>query len=130
MERAVVCVLARTIPKPPHPPVLPATNGAVAAPRHMAGRSPPRGKSPAAHKGMTHAAKAMARCGELLFSDPALLARTRTQHAERLSATPYVCRLPDDVRPPVGEGAGKMTLALEPQPEAVASLLQANTPPY
>ena len=61
-----------------------------------------QGKSPAAHKGMTHAAKAMARCAELLFSDPALLAKARAEHAERLRATPYVCPLPRDLRPPVG----------------------------
>lgn len=61
-----------------------------------------QGKSPAAHKGMTHAAKAMSRCGQLLFSDPALLAKARAEHAERLRATPYVCPLPRDLRPPVG----------------------------
>lgn len=77
-------------------------NRAVAAPRRMAGRSPLRGKSPAVHKGMTLGAKAKARCGELLFADPALLARAQAEHAERLKATPYVCPLPADLQPPVG----------------------------
>lgn len=70
-------------------------NGAVAAPRHMAGRSPPRGKCPTA--------KAMARCcGEFLFTNPALLAKAQAEHGERPRATPYVCPLPKDLRASVG----------------------------
>ncbi|MFV0300877.1 MAG: amidohydrolase [Paracoccus sp. (in: a-proteobacteria)] len=60
-----------------------------------------QGKSPAAHKGMTHAAKAMARCAQMLLSDPALLERARAEHAERLRRTPYRNPLPDDVAPPL-----------------------------
>jgi aminobenzoyl-glutamate utilization protein B len=60
-----------------------------------------QGKSPAAHKGMTHAAKAMARCAELLLSEPALLAEARAEHARRLAATPYRCPLPADLKPPL-----------------------------
>jgi aminobenzoyl-glutamate utilization protein B len=60
-----------------------------------------QGKSPAAHKGMTHAAKAMARCAQMLFSDPPLLAEARAEHARRLAATPYVCPLPADLQPPL-----------------------------
>lgn len=56
-----------------------------------------QGKSAAAHKGMSHAGLAMARCAELLFSDPALLAEARREHAGRLAATPYVCPIPDGV---------------------------------
>ncbi|MEZ5796680.1 MAG: amidohydrolase [Paracoccaceae bacterium] len=60
-----------------------------------------QGMSPAAHKGMTHAAKAMARCAEFLFADPALLAEARAEHARRLALTPYHCPLPPDLRPPL-----------------------------
>lgn len=60
-----------------------------------------QGKAPAAHKGMVHAAKAMARCAQMLFADPVLLARARAEHAERLHATPYTCPLPADLPAPV-----------------------------
>jgi aminobenzoyl-glutamate utilization protein B len=60
-----------------------------------------QGKSPAAHKGMVHAAKAMARCGELLFADPARLARAIAEHQAKLAVEPYICPIPDGVRPPL-----------------------------
>ena len=60
-----------------------------------------QGKSPAAHKGLVHAAKAMARCGEMLLSDPALLAEARADHAARLGREPYRCPIPPEVRPPL-----------------------------
>lgn len=60
-----------------------------------------QGKSPAAHKGMTHAAKVMARTAEKLLADPALLAEARAEHAGRLAREPYVCPMPDDVQPPL-----------------------------
>jgi aminobenzoyl-glutamate utilization protein B len=60
-----------------------------------------QGKSPAAHKGMTHAAKAMARCAQLLFADPALLAAAQAEHAARLRATPYHSPLPADLQAPI-----------------------------
>lgn len=60
-----------------------------------------QGKAPAAHKGLTHAAKAMARCGQMLLEDPALLARARAEHADRLRATPYLCPIPPEVQPPI-----------------------------
>jgi aminobenzoyl-glutamate utilization protein B len=62
-----------------------------------------QGKSPAAHKGMTHAAKAMARCAQMLYSDPALLREAQAEHARRLEATPYTCPLPADLKPPIPE---------------------------
>jgi aminobenzoyl-glutamate utilization protein B len=68
-----------------------------------------QGKSPAAHKGMAHAAKLMARTAERLLADPALLAEARAEHAARLAAEPYVCPMPDDVMPPLvprPDGAG------------------------
>ncbi len=60
-----------------------------------------QGKSPAAHKGMAHAAKVMARTAEKLLADPALLAEARAEHAARLAADPYVCPMPADVMPPL-----------------------------
>ncbi len=60
-----------------------------------------QGKSPAAHKGMTHAARAMARCGQMLLEDAGLLAQAKAEHAARLAKTPYACPLPADLRPPV-----------------------------
>lgn len=60
-----------------------------------------QGKAPAAHKGMVHAAKAMARCAEKLFADPPLLAEARAEHAARLAREPYACPIPADVAPPL-----------------------------
>jgi len=60
-----------------------------------------QGKSPAAHKGMTHAGLAMARLAGRLIEDPALLAAARREHGERLARTPYVCPLPEGTPLPV-----------------------------
>lgn len=58
-----------------------------------------QGKSPAAHKGMTHAARAMAMLGQKLIKDSALLAEAKSEHVSRLARTPYVCPLPADLAP-------------------------------
>jgi len=60
-----------------------------------------QGKAPAAHKGMIHAAAAMGRCAEMLLADPVLLAQARDEHRRRLAETPYVCPLPEGMRPPI-----------------------------
>jgi aminobenzoyl-glutamate utilization protein B len=60
-----------------------------------------QGKSPAAHKGMTYAAKVMARTAERLFAEPDTLAAARAEHVEKLAREPYVCPIPDDVMPPI-----------------------------
>tara|TARA_R110002020_G_scaffold37828_3_gene113975 strand:- start:276 stop:1700 length:1425 start_codon:yes stop_codon:yes gene_type:complete len=60
-----------------------------------------QGKSPAAHKGMTHAAKAMARCAEMLLTEPSLLAEAKAEHVGRLKQTPYTCPLPAGLKPPL-----------------------------
>ena len=60
-----------------------------------------QGKSPAAHKGLTHAAKAMARTAEMLFADAGLLAEARAEHAARLAREPYICPIPPEVQPPL-----------------------------
>ncbi len=60
-----------------------------------------QGKSPAAHKGLVHAAKAMARCAEKLLTMPGLLAEAQKEHRARLAATPYTCPLPEGITPPL-----------------------------
>lgn len=60
-----------------------------------------QGKSPAAHRGMIHAAKIMAATGRDLFADPTLLAAARADHARRIAAERYVCPMPDEVAPPI-----------------------------
>ncbi len=60
-----------------------------------------QGKSPAAHKGMVHAAKVMAATGRRLFEDAGLLARAKAEHTRALAAEPYVCPLPPEVAPPI-----------------------------
>ena len=60
-----------------------------------------QGKAPAAHKGMTHAAKAMAGVARALLREERLRRAAAEDHAARLADTPYACPIPDDVRPPV-----------------------------
>jgi aminobenzoyl-glutamate utilization protein B len=66
-----------------------------------------QGKAPAAHKGMTHAAKIMAGTAVAVMTDETLMARAKKDHQERLGRTPYVCPIPAEVNPP-----------LQPRPEA------------
>lgn len=60
-----------------------------------------QGKSGMAHKGMTHAAKAMGLLAQRLLADGGLLAEAKAEHARRLEATPYTCPLPADLAPPL-----------------------------
>ena len=60
-----------------------------------------QGKSGMAHKGMTHAAKAMGRLAQQLLADAGLLAEAKAEHARRLAVTPYTCPLPADLAPPL-----------------------------
>lgn len=60
-----------------------------------------QGKSGIAHKGMVHAGKAMGRAAQMLIADAGLLAEAKAEHARRLAATPYICPLPADLRPPL-----------------------------
>lgn len=59
-----------------------------------------QGKSPAAHKGMTYAAKVMARTAEKLFGNPKTIESAQAEHAEKLKRDPYTCPIPSDVSPP------------------------------
>jgi aminobenzoyl-glutamate utilization protein B len=61
-----------------------------------------QGKSPAAHKAMVQAAKAMARLGVEALTQPALIAAAKADLSKRTARTPYVSPLPDDVAPPLG----------------------------
>ena len=58
-----------------------------------------QGKSPAAHKGLTHAAKALAATAATLFTNPALIAAAKSDHTVRLAHTPFVNSIPNDVQP-------------------------------
>ena len=60
-----------------------------------------QGKSPAAHKAMVQAAKAMAGLGVKALTDPELITAARTDLAKRTARTPYVSPLPDHVLPPL-----------------------------
>lgn len=59
-----------------------------------------QGVAPAAHKGMVHAAKVMAATALDVIVNPSLRDAARAEHAELVAETPYVCPIPDDVRPP------------------------------
>lgn len=63
-----------------------------------------QGLSGAAHKGMTHAAKAMGRVAQILMADPARLAEAKAEHASRLALPPCVCPMPADLNPPLVSG--------------------------
>jgi len=65
-----------------------------------------QGKTPAAHKGMIHAAKIMAATARDLLEDAALREAARRAHAEHLAETPYECPIPPETLPPVVEQAG------------------------
>ncbi len=60
-----------------------------------------QGKSPAAHKAMVQAAKAMAGLGIKALTDPSLIAAAKDDLAKRTVRTPYVSPLPDSVEPPL-----------------------------
>jgi len=60
-----------------------------------------QGKLPAAHKGMTHAAKVMAATALRLLSTPHLIDEAKADMAARLEGTPFKNPIPDDVQPPL-----------------------------
>ncbi|MEO1112051.1 MAG: M20 family metallopeptidase [Pseudomonadota bacterium] len=60
-----------------------------------------QGKAPAAHKGMTHAAKIMAGTAIDLFEDQDILQSAIDAHHAKLGKDPYACPIPDDVSPPL-----------------------------
>ena len=60
-----------------------------------------QGKAPAAHKGMVYAAKAMAATACRMVEDQSLINAASDIHQDNLDHTPYVCPIPENVRPPV-----------------------------
>jgi aminobenzoyl-glutamate utilization protein B len=65
-----------------------------------------QGKAPAAHKGMVHAAKIMAATAGALFTDEALLAAAKADHADQLKDLPYASPIPVGVEPPLRMSLG------------------------
>ena len=60
-----------------------------------------QGKTPAAHKAMVQAAKAMAGLGVKALLEPDLIAAAKADLNKRTARTPYVSPLPDNVAPPL-----------------------------
>ncbi len=57
-----------------------------------------QGKSPAAHKAMSHAAKALAATGFTLMTSPELLAAAKAEWLQKTAGKTYVCPLPASLR--------------------------------
>lgn len=60
-----------------------------------------QGKTPAAHKGMIYAAKAMAATAKRAIEDKSLREAAWTEHRAQLQKTPYQSPLPEGVKPPI-----------------------------
>ncbi|MFD1694372.1 amidohydrolase [Roseibium aestuarii] len=60
-----------------------------------------QGKSGIAHKGMVHAAKAMAQTAVKVLTEDGLLEEAKAYHARLLEKEPYVCPIPAEVQPPL-----------------------------
>ncbi len=60
-----------------------------------------QGKTPAAHKGMTHVAKVMAAAAVDLLNQPDTLRRAKEEFANAREARPFTASMFDDVKPPV-----------------------------
>ena len=60
-----------------------------------------QGKSPADHKAMVQAAKAMAGLGVKALNEPDLIVAAKADLNKRTARTPYVSPLPDNVAPPL-----------------------------
>ena len=60
-----------------------------------------QGKTPAAHKGMVHAAKVMASTAVRLLLNPDKLIEAKEMHRKQLEMNPYICPIPKDKKPPV-----------------------------
>jgi len=60
-----------------------------------------QGKSPAAHKGMVHAAKVMASTASTLLKFPQKLIDAKNILNLHLKENPYICPIPSNVKPPI-----------------------------
>ena len=65
-----------------------------------------QGKSPAAHKGMVHVAKAMAATAIALLQDPDAIARAKADHRARVGDGPFVPPIPEGVEPRLDMAVG------------------------
>jgi aminobenzoyl-glutamate utilization protein B len=65
-----------------------------------------QGKTPAAHKAMVQAAKAMAALGVKALNEPDLIAAARADLKKRTVRTPYLSPLPANVAPPLDMSMG------------------------
>ena len=65
-----------------------------------------QGKTPAAHKAMVQAAKAMASLGIEALQNPDLIAEAKADLHYRLDGTPYTCPIPPEVDPPLTMSTG------------------------
>jgi aminobenzoyl-glutamate utilization protein B len=61
-----------------------------------------QGKSPMAHTGMVHVAKAMAGVALDAIRDPGLIAKAKADHQARTGGRPYESPLPADAKPALG----------------------------
>lgn len=78
------------------------TTSAIGTPLHT-WQMVAHGKTSVAHKGMVHAAKVMAATARRVIEDPVLMAKAKVEHEAHLKKTPYVCPMPEDVKPPILE---------------------------
>jgi aminobenzoyl-glutamate utilization protein B len=87
-----------------------------------------QGKQPAAHKGMVHAAKAMAATAIDIIEQPSLLAKAKAELKERVAGKPYGCPIPRTVdlpfkrRPDAGVPLGRPASPFVAGPLAKAQL--------
>jgi aminobenzoyl-glutamate utilization protein B len=65
-----------------------------------------QGKTPAAHKGMVHAAKVLAATAVDALRDPTLIERAQAEFRERTRDNPYVCPVDADVEPSLSMALG------------------------
>ncbi len=65
-----------------------------------------QGKTPAAKKGMTMAAKVMAGTACAALADPGLVAAAKADLARRTAKSPYRCPIPEGVEPPLRMSLG------------------------
>ncbi|MBM3546778.1 MAG: amidohydrolase [Alphaproteobacteria bacterium] len=87
-----------------------------------------QGKLPAAHKGMIHAAKAMAATAIDVIENPDLLAKAKAELKERVSGKPYVCPIPASIELPFKRRADSGTPLGPVDPNVAGPLSRARLP--
>ena len=87
-----------------------------------------QGKLPAAHKGMIHAAKAMAATAIDAIESPELLAKAKAELKERVSGKPYVCPIPASIELPFKRRPDSGTPLGAADPNVAGPLSRAKLP--